>query len=189
MESVIRFSGIQYPLPDIGDPQKFWGELRAVDMLTLHDDQTTEAWRSVSEFVAKLPRPITLIHSIGNTNQDSKSLDAETISELYKLMLDQSEGSLILLDWDDRVPRLANYRVRHLADDWKLLSASELVALIAQSDLLIGVDSGLLHAARLMNTPAIGYFPSAYHYPAASACRVLSRSMLCRNRYIRASTD
>jgi len=69
----------------------------------------------------------------------------------------------VLLDWDNRVPRLASYRVRHL-DEFGVCPTDVMLALMAQSDLLIGVDSGPLHASRFTQTPSVGIWTPG-HYP------------------------
>ncbi|MEM7015192.1 MAG: class I SAM-dependent methyltransferase, partial [Verrucomicrobiota bacterium] len=69
------------------------------------------------------------------------------------------------LDWDNRMPKLATYRVRHLVDDWRPLSVEELIALQSMSDLVIGIDSGPFHLTRLTGTPALGVFANSMHHP------------------------
>ena len=71
---------------------------------------------------------------------------------------------MILLDWDQRVPRLASYRVRHLSDFGEC-PLEMLLALMTEADLLIGVDSGPLHLSRFTNIPTIGVWQPG-HYPA-----------------------
>jgi hypothetical protein len=73
-------------------------------------------------------------------------------------------GSLVLLDWDNRVPRLASYRVRHLSD-LGACPTEVFLALLAKADLMVGVDSGPLHAARFTDTKAVGLWMPG-HYPA-----------------------
>jgi hypothetical protein len=89
--------------------------------------------------------------------------------ELYKALLDRSDGALILLDWDNRVPRLSSYRVRHL-DELGPCPTEVLLALLARADLMVGVDSGPLHAARFTDPPTVGlwlpgHYPSTYTLP------------------------
>jgi ADP-heptose:LPS heptosyltransferase len=84
------------------------------------------------------------LHTKGNTGQERKSLPDAIAAEFYKSLLDRFDGSIVLLDWDNRVPRLASYRVRHL-DELGPCSIDVMLALMARSDLVIGVDSGPLH--------------------------------------------
>ncbi|CAA9891058.1 conserved hypothetical protein [Candidatus Methylobacter favarea] len=156
------------PMPNIGNTQDLWHEfcnvkLDAISLIPKED------WDAVRIFLEQLPRPVILIHSIGNSFQETKSLSPQLTIELYRNLLDRFEGTLVLLDWDNRMPKLASSRVRHLTDDWMWIEVPRLLALIEESDLLIGIDSGPFHLARYTNTPALGLFPNNYHYPARIA--------------------
>lgn len=69
--------------------------------------------------------------------------------ELYSALLDQSRGSLILLD--SQAPRLAHARVRHARHEWGLTSKQELAELAANSQLLVS----FARASRLSTMVAI----------------------------------
>ncbi len=155
------------PLPEIGSPQELWNELCSI-RLNITPHIGAEHRRLVEDFLRPLPRPIVLLHSICNTFADWKNMPPDVAVELYKELLDRMDGSLVLLDWDNRVPRLANWRVRHMTDDWQWIEVPTLIALMQQADLLISVDSGPLHLARLTNIPVVGLFPTLNKYP----CRV-----------------
>jgi len=152
------------PLPYIGESQDLWDELCSVK-LDIGKFLSAESREDVRHFLEPLPRPIVLLHTVGNSRQDTKSLSRDLTLDLYRHLLDRVDGSLVLLDWDDRVPRLRSHRVRHLLDDWKRIDVPTLMALIEASDLIIGIDSGPLHAARYTNTPAIGLFRHEMHHP------------------------
>jgi hypothetical protein len=152
------------PMPNIGSPGELWDEYCGV-RLDLRPHIPSEKWTQVKEFLATLTRPIVLVHTKGNSNQGTKSLSDDIVRALYKGLLDRMPGTLILLDWDDRVPRLPSHRVRHLTDDWEWLDMPRLMALLYQADLILGIDSGPLHAARFTDIPAIGMFPTPEHYP------------------------
>jgi hypothetical protein len=152
------------PLPEIGNRQELWREL-ADSKLDIIPSLPPRDIETISNYVAGLPRPLILLHTMGNTNQGIKSMPNDLVNDLYIRLLDQTSGTLILLDWDDRAPRFSSYRVRHIADDMHKFSTSELLALMSKADLLIGVDSGPLHSARYTNTPTIGFFPTEWHYP------------------------
>jgi len=154
----------QSPMPEIGTPESLWDEFAGV-RLDLRSHIALEHWGEAREFLKDLPRPVILLHTIGNTSQDTKSLPADMTVELYRELLDVMDGTLVLLDWDNRVPRLSSYRVRHLVDDWKWIALPSLMALIYESDLIMGIDSGPFHAARFTDTPSIGIFPHPFHYP------------------------
>lgn len=153
------------PLPDIGRPQDLWQEFCEV-RLDLQRFIPRDDWTAVRAFLDPLPRPIVLLHTKGNSFQESKSLPDLTAAQLYMELLDAMPGTIVLLDWDNRVPRLAHYRVRHLTDDWERAEIPRLMALLYEADLILGIDSGPLHAARFTDTPAIGMFPNPGHYPA-----------------------
>ncbi len=152
-----------HPLPNIGTADELWDELCAstIDILPRLDKQAIER---VERWLARLPRPVVLLHTKGNTGQERKSLPDPLAAEFYKSLLDRFDGSLVLLDWDNRVPRLASYRVRHL-DELGACPADVMLALMTQADLLIGVDSGPLHACRFTQTPSVGIWMPG-HYPA-----------------------
>ncbi len=152
------------PLPAIGTSEELWEELYStkIDVSPWIID---ESRKSVADFLEDLPKPIVLIHSMGNTSPDQKNIPEDTAIELYRQLLDRIGGTLVLLDWDNRVARMANWRVRHMVDDWKWIDVTTLLALFQQCDLLISVDSGPLHLSRLTDIPVVGLYPSLTKYP------------------------
>jgi hypothetical protein len=151
------------PLPFIGEKEKLWDEFCQV-RLDLAPHLSAAAVESARRWAERLPRPLVLLHTKGNTSQDRKSLPDDVTREFYRAFLDQCPGSLVLLDWDNRVPRLASYRIRHL-DELGACSTETMLALMCEADLLVGVDSGPLHASRLAGTRTIGVWMPG-HYPA-----------------------
>jgi hypothetical protein len=165
------------PLPDIGSPQDLWDEYSR-QRLNIWPYLPSEAHREVREWLQTVTRPVILLHTHGNTSQNRKNLDAGHCESLYRSLLRETGGTLVLLDWDDRVPRLAHSRVRHLTDDWKRIDTARLLALIGRAELMIGVDSGPLHATRFFQTPAIGVWmrngaPSTWALPRAEQINVV----------------
>lgn len=151
------------PLPELDeDPAKLWRELldEKIDLSIPVDAQ-----HETDEFLRGLPKPVVLIHTIGNSFQDSKSLSKDVTLALYRELLDGMDGTLVLLDWDNRVPRLASHRVRHLTDDWKRIDLQRLFALLKRCGLLIGIDSGPMHCARFTGIPGLVVFPKEHHAP------------------------
>jgi hypothetical protein len=142
-------------MPNIGSPRDLWEEYCSVP-LNILPHLPPEACQVASRWLRELPRPIVLLHSHGNTGSERKNLEPEKCRRLYRRLLDETDGAIVLLDWDNRVPRIAHGRVRHLSDDWTRADTATLLALMSQSDLLIVVNSGPLHAARLQDIPAIG---------------------------------
>ncbi len=143
------------PMPDIGEPADLWDEYAAV-RLNLWPRLPAEAHHAAKQWLTGLPRPVILLHTHGNTWPQRKNLETRQCIDLYLRLLERTEGTLVLLDWDDRAPRLAHARVRHLTDDWARIDTARLVSLLGRADLIVGVDSGPLHAARFTGTPAIG---------------------------------
>jgi hypothetical protein len=154
----------EWPLPNIGNKEQLWQELvsNRVDVAPLISNEDRQV---VQRWLSRLAKPVTLFHSKGNSAQDRKSLPDTVAAEFYREFLDQCQGTLILLDWDRRVPRLSSGRVRHL-DDIGSCSTARMLTLMLEADLLIGVNSGPLHAAGLTGLPAIGVWMPGY-YPAA----------------------
>jgi ADP-heptose:LPS heptosyltransferase len=156
------------PLPAIGDRAELWQEYLD-QRLDVAPHLPAEAVQTAQRWLAELPRPVVLLHTRGNTGQGRKDLPDELTLELYKALLDRLDGTLLLLDWDHRVPRLASARVRHLSELGPC-PTEVLLALLAGADLMVGVDSGPLHAARCSDIATVGlwmpgHYPSTYCLP------------------------
>lgn len=154
------------PFPDIGDKSELWPEYCGVE-IDIEQHLPPLAVEKARQWLDRLPRPVVLLHTKGNTAQNRKSLPDEITSPFYEHLLDRFEGSILLLDWDNRVPRLASYRVRHI-EDLGACSTDVLLALMTQADLMVGVDSGPLHTARFTDIPTVGLWMPG-HYPATYA--------------------
>lgn len=158
----------QAPLPDIGSREELWEEFVSTKVaIEPHISQNVRD--SVRNAFGGLQRPITLLHQKGNTAQARKSLPDHVTERYYESFLDHCDGTLVLLDWDQRVPRIASHRVRHL-DDLGGASPEAMFAMMLEADLMIGVDSGPLHAARFTETPTLGlwmpgHYPTTYTLP------------------------
>jgi hypothetical protein len=120
-----------------------------------------------------------LFHSHGSNFADRKNLPNEVCREFYRRYLDDSDGSLVLLDWDLRIPTLRHQRVRHVKRDFGHISLEHLGALYAKADLLIGVDSGPYHFAKLFRVPTAGvwrqHIPSQCTLPNSNAVNLVRR--------------
>jgi hypothetical protein len=152
------------PMPDIGSKETLWKDY-AKTQIDISGHIGTDAVRDTELFLSTLPKPWVALHTVGNSFQNAKSLPNALTQDLYSKLLDQMEGTLILLDWDKRVPRLNHYRVRHLTDDWMRIDIPRLLALLERVHLLIGIDSGPFHATRFLDTPALGIFWNEEHHP------------------------
>jgi hypothetical protein len=164
------------PLPDIGAKAALWDEFCTikVDLLSRIPAETTKA---VERWLATLPRPVVLLHTKANTSQQRKSLPDPVALDLYRCLLDRFDGTIVLLDWDNRAPRMPSYRVRHM-EELGPCPTETLVALLAQADLLVGVDSGPLHLARFTELPTVGvwmpgHYPTTYSIPRAQQLNVV----------------
>ncbi len=109
-----------------------------------------------------------LIHYQGNTSGDRKDLPHDMIKEVCHVVT-RAGFVPVILDWDRRSPLIDNVRVFNPGADHELWGghgtgdAETLTALIEASSLMIGVDSGPLHAAGATTTPTIGVW--THHHP------------------------
>jgi hypothetical protein len=142
-------------LPPIGRKSDLWRELVEV-RLSAADVVDAQDLAATRQFLSTLARPIILLHTEGSNFIDEKNLPHEIVTELYRLLLDETGGSLVLLDWDDMVPWWPHPRMRHIRYDWEHISLERLWCLMDAADLLIGVDSGPYHFAAFTDLPTIG---------------------------------
>ena len=154
-----------HPLPYLGKPEDLWDELVTTEV-SLPAYIEAPDWEMVRRFIDPLPRPLILVHTEGFSCQNTKNVPPAAALGLYKELLDGCDGTLLILDWDGTAPRLSSPRVRHLLDDWCKLYIPQLAALLLLSDLIVGVDSGPFHLARMTRTPALGICLHHYHHPA-----------------------
>lgn len=170
------------PLPEIGTPQDLWDEYCQVG-LNIFPHLPIEAPHSITTWLSRLSRPIILLHTHGHSYTPRKNFEAEQCWHLYRSLLQETNGTLILLDWENRVPRLSHERVRHLTDDWGPIDTAQLLVLLGQADLIIGIDSGPLHAARLTNTPSIGVWMNDSSPPTWCLPRELQVNLVVGRRH------
>ncbi len=168
------------PLPPLGTPDEIWTELCDV-RIPRHAAIPQDAVNFVNAFVEPLPRPLILLHSKGTNFQQSKSIPDTEVEKLYRILLDAMPGSIVLLDWDHRVPKLSHCRMRHIKDDIGHIDLYTTLALFDRADLLIGVDSGPYHLAALTDLPTLGVFH--HHYPACVALPRQQSVNLTRSSY------
>ncbi len=112
--------------------------------------------------------PVVLLHYQGNTSGGSKDLDHDLAREVCEAATRAGFVSVVL-DWDRRSP-LPDGREIHCPgaghDLWQNTGtgdAATLAALIEQSALMVGVDSGPLHVAGATSTPTVGVWTA--HHP------------------------
>jgi len=151
------------PMPPIGDLSDLWLELSKIQ-IDVRPQIGRVARETASQWLRNLPEPVVLLHTHGTNYSAYKSIPDHLCLPLYEMLLDELNGSLILLDWDSRVPRLPHGRVRHLKDDWGHIELEQLAAVMERADLLVGVDSGPLHFAALFpELPTLGLW--THHLP------------------------
>lgn len=116
--------------------------------------------------------PVLLLHYEGNTSGEKKNLTQQTAKKICESAI---EAGLVpvILDWDRRSSLPDQQRIfcppTGPGDIWGGFGSGDaavLGALIEQATLMIGVDSGPLHAAGATTTPTIGvwtrHFPAQY---------------------------
>ena len=154
----------QKPLPDIGGYADLWSEYESAKC-SLKLQLPEQAQVEVDEFLATIGGPVVLIHPRGNTSPREKNFPEHLEGAAIREILDRTGATVLILDWDDRVSRVASRRVRHLTDDFRRLTVPELWYTIEQAACLVGVDSGPLHlATKWTSTPTIGVWTG--HHPA-----------------------
>ncbi len=141
------------PLPDIGQPHELWDELLAVRLRLPSPSEEASAW------IKSQSKPIVVTHLKGSSGVLRKNLADHAIQGVWNgLLRDRTmrDGVIINLDEERLAPPLIDDRVvnLNLADrNWSL---SDLAGILDAADLLIGIDSGPLHFARLTEVRALG---------------------------------
>lgn len=151
---------IMPPLEELGLTQEqAWDELCAV-RLSAHDYISPEAHAEAERFLEGMPRPIICFHSRGTNWHERKSIPTDVAFETILKLLDQTGGSVIVLDYDRRAPMVGDARCKGIKPSWGHIDIDRLCALLERADLLIGVDSGPFHLAAFTNVKALGVFRS-----------------------------
>lgn len=170
----------RWPMKDLGQPEELWRELLATTV-TLAPVVSHDTSSLINDFLSGMARPIILFHAMGNSFAAAKNLSVETIVSATLSILDRCCGTVILLDWDNRAPVVRHPRCRHVQHDFRLLSVPELWCLLDESDLVISIDSGPFHLARMTSTPTIGVW--TLHHPATYALPRLNTLNLVPSAY------
>ena len=155
--------GLNHPaLPPLGlTPQQAWDELCAV-RLSAKEHISEEAREEARSFLDGMPHPIICIHSRGTNWHERKSLSADVALEVIVNLINQTGGSVIVLDYDCRAPMVGHERCKGIKPSWGHIGLDRLCALYELSDLMIGVDSGPLHMASFTNVKTLGVFRSLH---------------------------
>lgn len=149
-------------LEDLGlSQQQAWDELCAV-RLSAHEHIPAEAHAEAERFLEGLPRPIICFHSRGTNWHERKSLPTDVAFDVILKLLEQTGGSVIVLDFDHRAPMVGHERCKGIKPTWGHVGIDRLCALYERCDLMIGVDSGPLHVASFTNIKTLGVFRSLH---------------------------
>lgn len=149
-------------LSDLGlTSAQAWEELCEV-RLSAHDHISSEAHAEADRFLEGMPRPIICLHSRGTNWHERKSLPTDIAFDVILKLLDQTNGSVIVLDYDRRAPMVGDARCKGIKPGWGHIGIDRLCALFERSDLVIGVDSGPFHVAALTDVKALGVFRSLH---------------------------
>jgi hypothetical protein len=143
------------PMPDVGHPAALWDEYCRV-VLHARPFLAASVISSIARRIAQLPRPLLLLHTHGTSDRDRKNVPLDLVRQICHELLSCTGATVLLLDWEGNVAAIPHWRVRHMLPALGRLNTAELLALIDTADLIMGIDSGPLHAARFSSTPAIG---------------------------------
>jgi hypothetical protein len=165
----------QAPMPNIGHCSKLWREYCDVE-LNLDAFVTEKEKKVIDDYLSKINGPIILCHFQGNTGPEAKNINHTLQSEIITGLLSETDATIINLDWDNRVWKAKNARVKHLKD-FRHINIIELYYLMKKSNLLIGIDSGVLHFSRFARIPTVGLWvqhaPSHFVLPRKELVNVI----------------
>lgn len=132
-----------------------WEKIKSVkyDLLEFVSKEKKD---SVDKIFYSLPRPIYLFHTRGRSWSNQKSLPPY-IEKDIALNLIESGASVVLLGQDSQPDPVISPRLINVKYDIETL-----YYFIYKADLMIGIDSGPFHLARLTNTPRLGLFHGMY---------------------------
>lgn len=129
----------------------------------------SNAKKNARKYISELPEPnkVVIIHNHGKTSTQMKDVDNSIIRELCRKLV-WCDCTPVVLDWDNHCKFTNNQTIfspgsGHWLWDGRQGDAGTITALIQQSKLFIGIDSGPLHLAGATETPSLGLWTS--HYP------------------------
>jgi hypothetical protein len=165
------------PMPDIGDAASLWQEYCDVT-LAVENVLPARAADTVGQYISRLDKPLVVLHAQGTTARARKDIPNPILHEIVWQILAQTDAVILLLDWHASVPPWPHWRVRHVQYDFGTLDTAQLLSLLDRAALVIGIDSGPLHAARYTNTPSIGVWmrdgsPATWSLPRARQVNIV----------------
>jgi hypothetical protein len=98
--------GLRHPvMPDLAEigltPEQAWDELCDI-RLSAHTFISSEAHAEAERFLEGLPKPIICFHSRGTNWHTCKSLPTDVAFDLILKLMEQTGGSVVVLDFDER---------------------------------------------------------------------------------------
>lgn len=185
--SRIRWNLSRPPFAALGPVAEIWPELCRV-RLALAPPVRGDAHRQVDRLLGGLPSPVILVHAPELPLRGSGLVRGPAILELYALLLERTDGALVLLDEHGQMSGVPHGRVRHLSGDHGRLSPEVLCCLSGRSDLLIAVDSDPYHFSRLTDITTLGIWtagrPERSALPRARTVNLVPRADVNRIRRI-----
>ena len=161
-----------FGLPPVVKDSALWAHLCATEANSMiwanEQERRSVRWpaRDSSDWVnthlATLRRPITLLHSHGESLADSKDMPAGVPTAIGRAVVDDVGGTIVWLDRHAGRETFQDTHAVHLTD-WGDGTVEQLLALINAADLVVGIDSGPFHMARLTRTPSLGIW--THHSP------------------------
>lgn len=142
--------------------EELWAECKKVD-IQLKNYISQPHWDKLFKIIENWPRPLILWHSMGNTNSGAKDFSKLNQDNFLHKLIDETNGTIILLDWDNRVSWTLNNRIKHLMVDIGPIDLPGLAALMYSSQLFIGIDSGPFYFSALTSIPSIGIYFDRLH--------------------------
>jgi len=148
------------PLPSLDEPlDHLWEELCGVHIRA--KPVGTEIRKQVQGFLDGLPRPIVLIQTANEQGPEERNIPKDAVAPLCWMILSQTNGSVVILDYMERNPVPSHRRIKTLRTAMAS-TVSHLLGLMEEADALISVDAGPYHLARMTDLPTIGLWPSTY---------------------------
>jgi hypothetical protein len=165
------------PMPDIGHPARLWEEYCGV-ALDARPFISARAKTSIGRYVDQLTLPLILLHAHGATDQERKNIPPAILRRICRELLSRTEGTILLLEGDANFAPVPHWRVRHSQHDFGRLHTAQLLFIMDRADLVVGIDSGPLHAARFTRTPSVGVWmhngaPPTWSLPRAAQVNIV----------------
>lgn len=146
--------------------------------LARHRTASNQDLEAVRRSLETLPRPIVLLQRTSDASSPGQDLPDSIATQFCMEMLNLFDGTLVLLDGDDGVPRPHDARIRSLADLGREAAPDRLPAILAEVDLVVAVASEPVSLCGLTGTPSVrlwlpGYPPQRSAPPAVGQLNVV----------------